>query len=78
MSQRDATFYCNVERQNNGLSIACKQAIHLGIARSEESHANFKGSEVQGQPLHVTYDSLPHDFSVMSLRQLGLILALKC
>lgn len=65
------------ERQNNGLSIACKQAIHLGIARSEGSHTNFKGSEVHGQPLHVTYDCLPHDFPVMSLRQLGLILALK-
>lgn len=65
------------DRQNNGLSIACKQAIHLGIARSEGSHTNFKGSEVHGQPIHVTYDCLPHDFPVMSLRQLGLILALK-
>lgn len=51
------------ERQNNGLSIACKQAVHLGIARSEGSHTNFKGSEVHGQPLHVTYDSLPHEFA---------------
>lgn len=65
------------DKNDNSLSIACKQAIHLGIARSEGSHTNFKGSEVQGQPLHVAYDSLPHDFPEMSLRQLGLILALK-
>lgn len=58
-------IYYNIERQMV-LSIACKQAIHLWIAKSEGSHTSFKGSEVQGYPLHVTYDSPPRDFPVKS------------